>query len=283
MKVTGYLSALLIEDLAKISGIGFKYPDRLTAAETASVRRWAQQQPEIAAAVNAGKGSGELKALMLYKDMVDHFEYEHPRDASGEPAPWPARPDEAQRPATTPDNPLGILFPDEAAALLAWAETSAEYQAIYHDKGHPQHADIVERTTALYARAGSATEAAAQDLRAEDARDATRDPEFQKRLEELRADPAYLDPTKPGHKEVVAKVSALYEQAAAGTVPRAAPGASVAAVVALAAKPHDQVAALKDNAAYWNKSDPSHAAAVERVSQAFAEAYPETPSGGGAS
>ncbi len=79
MKITGFLSELLIEDLAKVSGIAFKYRDRLTRDEAARVIAWAKTSPEIAAAIT-NKGSPHHQAVMLYKNMVDHYQGEHAQD-----------------------------------------------------------------------------------------------------------------------------------------------------------------------------------------------------------
>lgn len=273
MKVSQYAAELFIEEIAKVSGLTFKHPDRLTRGEARAVMDWARQSPEVARAAT-DKSSPFHKGIMAYKAVVDHFAFQHPQNSAGEPEAWPAR---ASRPAAIAGKPFSDLFPDEAEALRAWSETSAEYQAALYDAAHPQHKIVVERTNALFERINAGAGAVASESGAAPVKDDPgADAAFAKRLDELRADPAYLDPSKPGHKAAVEKVTRAYEERATGAAPVPPLGAVEAAVGSVGAKPGDKIAAMKDNAAYFDKSHPGHAAAVQEVTQAFAAANSES-------
>jgi hypothetical protein len=271
-KVSAFLTALVTREFTKVVGMPFKYCDRITHAELKAAEAWAASNPEIARAL-MDKSSPHHATVMLFKSVADHFKYQHPQDAAGEPTAWP---DRGQRGEPTEDNPFADLFPDEAQALHAFVQTNSDYMAAYHDATHGQHASRVALTQKLLELASRAegaeapAESATPDAAPAAAQGGKMDAKTLKRLDELRAAPAYLEKNHPNHRAAVDAVTRLYEGK-----PDGFDTSRSTVIERVTGTPAERIAGLKDNAAYWNKSAPGHAAAVQEAASAFAAAHPE--------
>ena len=143
MKTNRKLAELVIRDLAGdyrgLHGFSFQHPDRLTRAEAQRLADWGRGHPDVARA-QLNKSDPDHAIVRLFADVVTHFLIDHPQDAGGEPSAWPARPPAGQ---VTEDNHLLNLHPDEAEAVLAWAEAKPEFRAIRSDQNDPDHALLI--------------------------------------------------------------------------------------------------------------------------------------------
>ncbi len=275
MKPGGFNSPLYIGEFCKaFPGLKFRFGDRLTREEAASLIQWAQRTPQIRD-VLADKGHPDHRLMRPYWDLANYYAHEHPQAADGAPQAWPERPG---RGTPTVENQFGDLFPDEIAELLEWAPTSQGHAEIMRDKSHPLHKQISELVVHATQHAVTADAGAAKP------EDKTMDPAAQKRIDELRQDPAYLDGNHVNHKAAVEAVTRAYEAAYGGTtlgeaaaaapapgLPNSRQGAGVLLT------PQQRIAALKGNAAYWDKGHAGHAAAVQEATAAYAAANPEPP------
>ncbi|HLG87053.1 MAG TPA: hypothetical protein VKZ79_07640 [Alphaproteobacteria bacterium] len=285
MRVNRLLSELLLEDLARYSGMTFKHPDRLTRAEANAVLDWARTQAPVVAAYRNSGGTIEIggkqvkpgryhEAVKTFAEMVNYFAHEHPQSAAGEPEAWPAKPGTGRQP--TPENPFANLDAEDAAAVLAWAQTSDEYLDAYLDKSHPQHADRVARTAHLMEVAYPSVDPSGAPAGDRDAPS----PDTARKLEQLMADPAYRDRHHPDHKAAVDRVTRIYESEFPPGEGRsnAAPEIMRLEVrngqVVPKLSAQERIDQGRKDPAYLDKNHPDHAAAVESVSAAYREAYP---------
>jgi hypothetical protein len=148
VKVNATLAAYVLPGVARVLGVTFKYPDRLT-------------MPEAVQALGAFTGSAKMRdtiakveatplgrqGVALHRQVLQYFALEHQADANGEPVPFDVP---AFSGSNDPANPFKGMPPDHAASVIEWAQTQPEFNDARSDKGHPQHQILSEQWRQLH-------------------------------------------------------------------------------------------------------------------------------------
>jgi hypothetical protein len=276
--VNDLLTRHLLPELAKIMGWAeTTHPDRMTLQEARQVIAWAKSQPKIMEALRDERSPAH-GTLSTFKDLVEHYNFKHPRDANGDPEPWPLRPPSKHKP--TPDNPYAGMTRDEAEALLT-AETALfpDITVALLDAGHEAHGRAVTNIAALRGIiAGGDAEMVTNPT--------TQMPQAAAgAVRALRADKSFMEAytrkEHPDHAVAVAQMQAAYHadypsepSATAANSAGARTAVPATGPVTALATPQERIKELRASPAYLSNAHPDHKATVAAMAEAYSAAFP---------
>jgi hypothetical protein len=207
----------IIAELARVSGLTFARPDRLSRAEAQQALDWAKSNPVASAAYRAGNAEAQT-----YANWLLMFAHDYPQNDAGEPAEWsdvgvaddPATAEPEPEAEADADNPFVGWTPERAQERIKRAMTEKGFLDALNDPKHEDHA-LAKREWELIHKAAYPEPAAAPASSVDQALGGVTAREQQtaalKRIDELHRHPGYLNKAHPEHQSVMDELTRSFQ------------------------------------------------------------------------